>query len=137
MQSRGSASSSPRTLTDLENEIASLVSEFGEEYFFRALGAVFQSLGKQSLTSTEIVWDPEFGWMNVTERVLADWSGRFPKVDVKGELAKAHNWLIANPKNRKRRYRRFIEAWLSRSQKQSMAYHGGFKASDPSDRGFG
>lgn len=124
-------------MTDLENEIASLVSEFGEEHFFRALGSVFQSIGRHEIVTTEIVWDPDVGWMNVTERVMADWSGRFPRVNIKGELAKAHNWLLANPKNRKRRYRRFMESWLSRAQKQAMAYHGGYKTEDSGDRGFG
>jgi hypothetical protein len=116
-------------LADLPIEISSLISEFGEEQFFVALGHVVASLTTREIT-TEVAWDEICGWMNVTESLIGDWEKRFPRVNIRGELSKAHGWLLANPKNRKRRYRRFLESWLSRCEKSSRAYGGGYKAAE-------
>lgn len=41
---------------------------------------------------------------------------KFPAVNVEREIKKMEAWLMANPKNRKSNYERFITNWLSRTQ---------------------
>ena len=53
---------------------------------------------------------------NITKRHLSLWSKAYPAVDVQMELQRMAAWLIANPKNRKSNYARFITNWLTRSQ---------------------
>jgi uncharacterized protein YdaU (DUF1376 family) len=49
------------------------------------------------------------------------WTSAFPAVDVQGELNRAAAWLIANPKNQKSNYARFLTNWLSRAQDKAPA----------------
>lgn len=50
------------------------------------------------------------------ERFIQQWSEAYPAIDVLQELKKSEAWLIANPKNLKSNYVRFLNNWLSRSQ---------------------
>ena len=48
---------------------------------------------------------------------MESWAKAYPACDINTELAKAGEWIIANPaKGKKSNYRRFIVNWLSRSQ---------------------
>lgn len=53
---------------------------------------------------------------NITERHLQIWAKAYPAVDISTELQRMAAWLIANPKNRKSNYARFITNWLTRAQ---------------------
>ena len=44
------------------------------------------------------------------------WLKAYPAVDIENQLARAAAWLIANPKNRKSDYPRFLNSWLTKSQ---------------------
>jgi hypothetical protein len=44
------------------------------------------------------------------------WQKAYPAINVLSEIKKAAAWLIANPKNKKSDYPRFLNAWLSRAQ---------------------
>jgi hypothetical protein len=44
------------------------------------------------------------------------WIKSYPAVDVMAEIKKAAAWLVANPKNKKSDYPRFLNGWLSRAQ---------------------
>lgn len=44
------------------------------------------------------------------------WRNAYPAVSIDLELNKAAAWLVANPKNRKSNYSRFLSNWLSRVQ---------------------
>lgn len=44
------------------------------------------------------------------------WSRAYPAVDIDVEVSKAAAWLLANPKNRKKNYPRFLNLWLSKAQ---------------------
>ena len=134
--SKASRNSSTRTSNDLDNEISSLISEFGEAGFFASVGRVVESLVGRPVDTSEPNWDESVGWMNIREFVLADWRRRFPRVDVESELASAHSWLLANPRNRKKKYRRFLESWMSRAQKGSLAYNGGYTKAQDQSTGF-
>ncbi|HDQ03502.1 MAG TPA: hypothetical protein ENN23_02885 [Deltaproteobacteria bacterium] len=55
-------------------------------------------------------------WENITDEDLTFLSDSYPACDIKIELKKMAAWLVANPKKRKKDYRRFINNWLSRQQ---------------------
>ena len=50
------------------------------------------------------------------EPVLKTWADAYPAVDLNVELNKAAAWVIANPKNRKSNWAKFLTNWLSRAQ---------------------
>jgi len=58
---------------------------------------------------------------------LSVWEKAYPAVNIQGELNKAAAWLIANPKNRKSNYAKFLTGWLSRTQDKAPAQGGGKK----------
>jgi hypothetical protein len=55
-------------------------------------------------------------WQGIPENLATTWNEACPAVDVKAELAKAAAWIIANPKNKKSNYARFLTSWLTRAQ---------------------
>jgi hypothetical protein len=63
-------------------------------------------------------WSATSGWEGITAADHADWSQAYPAADVKVELAKAHQWLLANPrKATKSNWRRWLTTtWLTRCQ---------------------
>jgi hypothetical protein len=53
----------------------------------------------------------------LTEADRSAWKKAYPACDIEIEIAKAREWVKANPaKGRKSNYRKFINGWLSRSQ---------------------
>jgi len=64
----------------------------------------------------EITFDAEVGWGGVDESTVAAWREAYPALDIPTELAKAKEWIKANPKNRKSNWRRFLNGWLNRGQ---------------------
>jgi hypothetical protein len=65
-----------------------------------------------------IRWSAESGWEGITDADRAEWSQAYPAADIQVELAKATQWLKANPKKaRKSNWRRWLTTvWLSRCQ---------------------
>lgn len=58
-------------------------------------------------------------WTNIQPSDLEAWAKAYPACDVSTELAKAGEWIIANPaKGKKSNYRRFLVNWLSRQQER-------------------
>lgn len=55
-------------------------------------------------------------WSGIEAADMEGWAAAYPACDINGELAKAGEWLLANPAKRKSNYRRFIVNWLSRAQ---------------------
>jgi len=53
---------------------------------------------------------------NITDEFIKLCCDAYPAVDFDAELNKMALWLIANPKNRKSNYAKFINSWLRRSQ---------------------
>lgn len=52
----------------------------------------------------------------ITESDIQRWELANPAVDVRLELLRAQNWVIANPSQRKKNYMSFITRWMSRCQ---------------------
>ncbi|NBW23348.1 MAG: hypothetical protein EBR82_86935 [Caulobacteraceae bacterium] len=65
-----------------------------------------------------IRWTSEKGWEGITDADHAEWSQAYPAADLPVELAKANQWLKANPKKaRKSNWRRWLTTvWLSKCQ---------------------
>jgi hypothetical protein len=62
----------------------------------------------------KIVFDGQ-GFKNLNGHI-AVWEAAYPAINVDGEIAKAAAWIVANPKNVKKQWGRFLNSWLSRSQ---------------------
>ena len=52
----------------------------------------------------------------VPSSLLEEWQKAYPAVDVPGEIRRAHAWAVANPKNRKSNWAKFLVNWLKRTQ---------------------
>jgi hypothetical protein len=50
---------------------------------------------------------------------------KFPAVNVQEELLKMEAWIVANPKNKKSNYERFIVNWLTKAQDKAKPMGGG------------
>ncbi len=63
-------------------------------------------------------WSAESGWEGITDADRAEWSQAYPAADLPVELAKATQWLKANPKKaRKSNWRKWLTTvWLSKCQ---------------------
>lgn len=76
------------------------------------------------LTTTTAVSKVEFDFkkgrfQNLTDNFVLLMKEKFPAVNIKSELSKMEAWFIANPKNKKSNYERFIVNWLTKTQDRS------------------
>ena len=55
-------------------------------------------------------------WGKIPDEDMKTWQESFPACDINAELKKMSSWLVANPKQKKSNYRRFIHNWLTRAQ---------------------
>ena len=53
---------------------------------------------------------------NIDDFHLNLWRKAYPAVEIETEVAKAAAWLVANPKNQKSNYERYLSNWFSRTQ---------------------
>lgn len=66
----------------------------------------------------EIAWNPTDGFIGITDEDTRAWAEAFPALDIRSQIARAHQWLLANPAKRKKAVRRFLVNWFSRSQER-------------------
>ncbi len=70
-----------------------------------------------SPAKTRVSWSAEAGWEGIGDEDRARWAVAYPGAVLDQELAKAHEWLNANPKRAgKRNWRKFLVGWLQRCQ---------------------
>ena len=70
----------------------------------------------RSVTAT-LVWDSLEGWLGITDADRTAWATAYPAASLTAELAKASEWLRANPTKAKRsNWRKFLTGWLTRCQ---------------------
>ncbi|EQD73873.1 hypothetical protein B1A_04736 [mine drainage metagenome] len=55
------------------------------------------------------------------QRLNTLWRQAYPAINIEAELNRAAVWLIANPKNKKSNYARFIGSWFSKAQDRAPA----------------
>lgn len=66
-----------------------------------------------------LAWSPDSGWEGVTDQDREAWRIAYPAVGLDSEMARADQWLRANPeKAKKTRWRRFLTGWFGRSQER-------------------
>jgi hypothetical protein len=76
-----------------------------------------QKRSRSVATSDPIEWTAEAGWSGISDEHRQRWATAYPAADLPVELAKADEWLRANPTKAKRsRWGRFVTSWLSRCQ---------------------
>ena len=64
-----------------------------------------------------LVWDAVEGWQGITDADRTAWATAYPAASLAAELAKAGEWLRANPTKAKRsNWRKFLVGWLTRCQ---------------------
>jgi hypothetical protein len=72
---------------------------------------------KRSQPAGGVFWTADAGWQGITDADRQEWRQAYPACDLQAELARATAWLKANPaKAHKSNWRRFVVAWLTRSQ---------------------
>lgn len=81
--------------------------------------------GKGASNANDVRFDAATGTWSIPDLLQSQWDAAYPAVLLQTELAKAGAWLIANPKNQKSNYARFLTNWLSRAQDKAPARGGG------------
>lgn len=71
---------------------------------------------KDTASSEKISLDAEGNWVGIPAQLMAKWKEAYPALSLGAELSKAAAWIIANPKNKKSNYARFLTNWLTRAQ---------------------
>jgi hypothetical protein len=73
---------------------------------------------RRSKPADPIRWSADHGWEGITDADRAEWSQAYPAADIAVEIAKATQWLKANPKKaRKSNWRRWLTTvWLTKCQ---------------------
>lgn len=72
--------------------------------------------GLGATNDNKVVFDAGTGHFSIPELLSDQWRSAYPGVSMDVELSKASAWLIANPKNAKSNYARFLTNWLSKAQ---------------------
>jgi predicted phage replisome organizer len=57
-------------------------------------------------------------WEHIPDALVDKWQAAYPAANVERELIKAGEWLVSNPKKRKKNYRAFLVNWLARCQER-------------------
>lgn len=65
-----------------------------------------------------IRWSADAGWEGITDSDLTEWAAAYPAADIPVELARATQWLKANPKKAKKsNWRKWLTtSWLNNCQ---------------------
>jgi hypothetical protein len=71
---------------------------------------------KTLASSAKIALSANGLWENISVEIRSAWERAHPAVNLDTELAKAAAWILANPKNVKKNYAKFLTNWLARSQ---------------------
>ena len=81
-------------------------------------------------------WSAESGWEGITDADHAEWLQAYPAADLPVELAKATQWLKANPKKaRKSNWRRWLTTvWLSKCQDRGGTHREAARRPEDMDR---
>ena len=64
----------------------------------------------------QVRFDAASGVFEVPEQFRLQWVKAYPAIEIDTELSQAASWLLANPKNAKSNYARFLVNWLSKAQ---------------------
>lgn len=88
--------------------------------------------GLGAAKSNDVRFDAETGGWSVPDILQSQWGKAYPAVSIDAELSSASAWLIANPKNQKSNYARFLTNWLTRAQDKAGRVVGGRESTQES-----
>jgi len=54
-------------------------------------------------------------FVGISEKDMADWKEIYKHIDVRSEILKAKQWVIANPSKKKKLWRKFLTTWLNKA----------------------
>lgn len=74
--------------------------------------------------SNDVVFDATTGHFQIPDLFGSQWKAAYPAVNIDVEMSKASAWLIANPKNAKSNYARFLTNWLTKAQDKAPRVNG-------------
>lgn len=78
---------------------------------------VSATLPERQSQTAPLGWDATGGWKGITDEDRQSWATAYPAAGLAVELAKASEWLKANPLKAKRtNWRKFLVGWLTRCQ---------------------
>ena len=72
-----------------------------------------------------VVFDAATASFRVPDLLTEQWTKAYPAVHLDIELSRAATWLVANPKNVKSNYARFLTNWLTKAQDKAPRAGGG------------
>ena len=81
-----------------------------------------------------IQWSETTGWRNITDEDMQLWIDAYPACNVEQQIKAMDVWLRADPKRIKKRWMRFINAWLSRSQDRGSVNSAPRARNNPTDQ---
>jgi uncharacterized protein YdaU (DUF1376 family) len=81
--------------------------------------------------NAKIALGDDGAWTGIPDALMATWKQAYPALSLDAELSKAAAWIIANPKNKKSNYARFLTNWLTRAQDHAPRTHSGQAAQQP------
>jgi hypothetical protein len=56
---------------------------------------------------------------NISQEQIKKWESAYPAIDIKNKILQAGAWLGANPKNKKKDFKRFLNNWLIKAQERA------------------
>jgi hypothetical protein len=71
---------------------------------------------EKTIAPNAVAFDATTGFFQIPDLLMTQWRGAYPALSLDVELSKASAWLIANPKNAKSNYARFLTNWLTKAQ---------------------
>jgi len=95
-----------------------------------------KGMGLGASKQNDVLFDAVLGAWTVPDTLASKWLEAYPAVSVKHELSSASAWLMANPKNQKSNYARFLTNWLTRAQDKAGRLGGGKSPDTGSQHGF-
>lgn len=72
----------------------------------------------------QVCFDAASASFDVPAQIREGWMKAYPAVQIDTELAKAAVWVVANPKNKKSNYARFLANWFTKAQDKAPALGG-------------
>jgi len=91
-------------------------------------------LPRQAKTRPARITFDGVGWSGLTADMIIGWNRAYPAINVQTELLKAAAWIVANPKNEKKNWERFLVNWFSRVQERGVKSFQSFKPEEKRER---
>lgn len=110
------------TLADCEHNASNVLSLAHSQETEAEAETDIAPNGKRSSRKSPISFDFDTGrFVGITDDMKRLWAEAYPALGLETEIAKAAAWLLANPRNRKSNYPKFLTGWFCRAQDKAPA----------------